>query len=371
MNDLQLSQNITRLRREKKVTQEQLACHIGVTKGAVSKWENGSTLPDLATLPLLASYFDVSVDALLGYTPQLSSEEIRAHYLDFAKAFSQRPFEDVFAEIQELAKTYYSCYPLLFQMAALLLNHFTLADAEAQPQVLAYMDELLSRVRAETTDRDLAADARVLQAMVWLQQGRYDETVQALEAAVDPARMAGYANSVLISAYLMQGKVAEADRQAQLGMYKSLIELIGRATHFVMIHATEREAFQQTVARIEAVIAAYDLTALHPNSVAQFYYQAAMVALAQNDKAETLRLLEGFVRAMAALYEPDGFRLHGDAYFTALDSVVAELDLGESAPRDRDMVRRDVLSNFAAPFAALAGDPAFERLQIKLKAVMA
>ncbi len=40
MNEIKLSENIARLRSEKNVTQEQLAAFIGVTKGAVSKWEN-------------------------------------------------------------------------------------------------------------------------------------------------------------------------------------------------------------------------------------------------------------------------------------------------------------------------------------------
>lgn len=41
MNQLHLSENITRLRRERKTTQEELADFLGVTKAAVSKWENG------------------------------------------------------------------------------------------------------------------------------------------------------------------------------------------------------------------------------------------------------------------------------------------------------------------------------------------
>ena len=38
MNELKLSENLVRLRREKNVTQEALAAFVGVTKGAVSKW---------------------------------------------------------------------------------------------------------------------------------------------------------------------------------------------------------------------------------------------------------------------------------------------------------------------------------------------
>ena len=100
MNELKLSENIVRLRREKNVTQEALAAFVGVTKGAVSKWENGTTLPDVATLPLLASFFDVTVDEILGYTPQISSEEIGEIYKKLARDFAEQPFEAVWQQVQ-------------------------------------------------------------------------------------------------------------------------------------------------------------------------------------------------------------------------------------------------------------------------------
>ena len=116
MNELKLSENLVRLRRERNVTQEALAAFVGVTKGAVSKWENGTTLPDVATLPLLASFFDVTVDEILGYTPQISSEEIGEIYKKLARDFAKQPFEAVWQQIQALTRRYYSCHPFLFRM---------------------------------------------------------------------------------------------------------------------------------------------------------------------------------------------------------------------------------------------------------------
>ncbi len=54
------------LRREKRLTQEQLGAVLGVSAQAVSRWETGVSLPDIASLPAIAAYFEVSVDALLG-----------------------------------------------------------------------------------------------------------------------------------------------------------------------------------------------------------------------------------------------------------------------------------------------------------------
>ena len=53
------------LRKDKKVTQEQLAEHLGVSAQAVSKWENGN-YPDSDLLPKIADFFGVSIDYLYG-----------------------------------------------------------------------------------------------------------------------------------------------------------------------------------------------------------------------------------------------------------------------------------------------------------------
>lgn len=64
---MNLPENIKRCRRELNMTQEQLAEAVGVTVGAVSKWESGATTPDLALLLSLADLFQTSLDALLGF----------------------------------------------------------------------------------------------------------------------------------------------------------------------------------------------------------------------------------------------------------------------------------------------------------------
>lgn len=65
----QLARNIARLRKQKSLTQEDLGKLVGLTGQAVSRWENGQSLPDTALLPALAGALDTGLDALLGYTP--------------------------------------------------------------------------------------------------------------------------------------------------------------------------------------------------------------------------------------------------------------------------------------------------------------
>lgn len=62
-----IGKTIKRLRLSKGDTQEKLAEALHVSCQAVSKWENGLAVPDIALLPCLADYFAVTIDELMNY----------------------------------------------------------------------------------------------------------------------------------------------------------------------------------------------------------------------------------------------------------------------------------------------------------------
>ena len=59
--------NLLKLRKKSGMTQEKLAARLGVSFQSVSKWENAQGYPDIELIPVIASVFQVSIDALLGY----------------------------------------------------------------------------------------------------------------------------------------------------------------------------------------------------------------------------------------------------------------------------------------------------------------
>ncbi len=76
MTTLKINEQIAFLRKQKGLTQEELANALGVTNQAVSKWESAQCCPDIQLLPIMAEMFDVSVDELLGYTPVSTADDI-------------------------------------------------------------------------------------------------------------------------------------------------------------------------------------------------------------------------------------------------------------------------------------------------------
>lgn len=77
-----INERLKLLRRQKKITQEQMAELVGVSPQAVSRWECGVTCPDIASLPRIAEILGISVDELLGVNEKEKRREINSIIAD-------------------------------------------------------------------------------------------------------------------------------------------------------------------------------------------------------------------------------------------------------------------------------------------------
>ena len=82
-----LGARIAALRKEKGMTQLELAQQMGVTDKAVSKWERDLSCPDINTVPRLAEVLGVSLEDLMQvYTPEKQEHEVSIHLSTIARA---------------------------------------------------------------------------------------------------------------------------------------------------------------------------------------------------------------------------------------------------------------------------------------------
>lgn len=71
-----LGERIADLRRERGITQENLAGTIGISPQAISKWENNATMPDIMLLPIIADTLGVTIDELFGIRRKVQEKPI-------------------------------------------------------------------------------------------------------------------------------------------------------------------------------------------------------------------------------------------------------------------------------------------------------
>ena len=101
---LNIGENLRRLRRAADMTQEQLADKLGVSYQSVSRWENGTTYPDMEFLPVLSSIFGVTVDELIGMEESKKKEQIYARYRVYGELCDGDQPEEVVSLLRELRR---------------------------------------------------------------------------------------------------------------------------------------------------------------------------------------------------------------------------------------------------------------------------
>lgn len=76
---LKIGDKIKTLRKKQDITQEKLAAYLNISYQAVSKWENGTALPDITLVPQIANFFGVSADELLCMKETEETEELKKY----------------------------------------------------------------------------------------------------------------------------------------------------------------------------------------------------------------------------------------------------------------------------------------------------
>lgn len=113
--ELKLAENIRSLRKEQDMTQEQLANALGVTVGAVYKWEAGLSIPEVRLLMEMADLFDSSVDSLLGYEQQ--SGNVNGRIRRIRDLMTQKRFDEAVAESDKALQKYPNNFRLVYTSA--------------------------------------------------------------------------------------------------------------------------------------------------------------------------------------------------------------------------------------------------------------
>ncbi len=374
--DLPIGEEIARRRKQRGITQQELAVFMNVSKASVSKWETGQSYPDITSLPLLAAYFDCSVDELLILDSQLSTKEIQRIYQLLKDAFQTKTPSEVLALAQSFIKRYYSCYPFLLQIGSFYLNHWDLlpdvpvADStEGHPSEKALMEakkttylkeaEILYQRIIAHGDNALAQQAQQIEAYCLLMRNKPDEVL----AILGTKTLSFLPSEPLIAAAFQQkNQLQQAEIVTQSAIYQYLILFMSLLTNYLAMLTQDEEQLEKTFARGLALSESFQLAQLHPLSLLNFL-SAGMVSFAALEKESLLlQALTLYVKTLADT--PEEIVLKGDDYFNSIDEWISELELGSQIPRNSDNVKKQFLeiAQFTPLFEPYLKQPLFEEL---------
>lgn len=158
---MQIDEVIRKYRKNKNMTQEEMANRLGVTAPAVNKWENGNSLPDIMLLAPIARLLDISLDTLLSFREELTKEEIDHLVNETYDRLKKESYDEVFLWAKKVMEQYPNCEWLILQMAVVLdarRSFFKVEDGERYDDyILACFNRILSSKDEKL--RNLAADS--------------------------------------------------------------------------------------------------------------------------------------------------------------------------------------------------------------------
>lgn len=333
MNKLNISGNILLHRKRIGYTQQNLADFLNISKSAVSKWERGNALPEVNYLGELAVLFDISIDELVDFSPQLTKQQIRVIYTDLAEKFSRGNYDVVLNEAKNYAKRYYSCYSFLTSLTGLLVNHLNLArDIE---ETIAYIRVLIERVLSKSDSLHLKEQIVFFKALLLIKEDKHQEVIGLLKESTLPKLPV---RTVLAQSYLMNGEMDKAKAAIQIAVYENLIFMMGDLT--MLMYFSMHDDIESLIGKGTAIDHAFDLKKLHPNTALNFYLTAAMKTA--DNKEKSLFYLKEFLISVKNLSED--YYLHGDEFFSEIDDWIEDFELGKEVPVNKTTAKEQLIS---------------------------
>lgn len=208
---MNIGNKIKQLRKERGITQEELAGNIGISFQAVSKWENGIALPDITIVPALANYFGVSTDELFDFSLQKTESEIEKIKAEACKFRESDPKKS--RSILEAGLKTYPENDILLNNLLYVLNYSDNPDETVK---------IASRLIEKTKQNDIKYDALRFLAYAYKAKG----DLKSAEAAIEQIPEICF-TKLTEAAFILDGraKFEAAEKQKRVS-FENLIQMM-------------------------------------------------------------------------------------------------------------------------------------------------
>ena len=176
---MSIGATIKKLRRERDMTQEQLAEFLGITANAVSQWECDRTAPDISQLPVLANIFRVSADVLLGIDVETKDAKIEEIYQKIQELWCTGQREQAEQLCREGLAQFPDSYVLMEELAHCLSRSGNQAKVEESIS-------LFERIRISANDEGAKNCAVGNLCWLYMKVGKQETAKQLAESIPSP-----------------------------------------------------------------------------------------------------------------------------------------------------------------------------------------
>ncbi|MFT8361680.1 MAG: helix-turn-helix transcriptional regulator [Sporolactobacillus sp.] len=356
MNRLNIGKTILQLRKEKNITQEQLAIMVGVSAGAVSKWETGNSTPDISLLAPLARALNTSLDILLSFQQELLETEVSNIKQKLTEVFLLEGYVVGEARCQKYLNEYPNSIHLKFTVACLLQVYLMMSNDCSEDYIKTKMHYSLALFQQVVDSRDskYAPLALFSVASIQMTLGNYEESERALkklpQQPINP--MALYPTLLL-----KQGKTKEAIIVCSRMLMQYVNQNYLTLTTLASISKTEQN-YGKAFFYLEAVYKMQNLFGTGLHSAAYNYCQ---LHIETGKKQEAAKWFQTYVEGLVS----SAYDYQSNPYFENYD---LEVNL-----EGQKIIRKKMIESLIDDdnLKVLAGIPDYEKAIKELKNVVA
>ncbi len=289
---------IQKKRKELGLTQEQVADYLNVSIPAVSKWENGSTSPDISLLPPLARLLKIDLNTLLCFQEDLTRQEISCFCREITTLVREKGIAEGFKSAKEKIHEY-PYNETLLHCLTFHLDGLLVMSALSHEEMTQYEEILVKWYGqlAESTDSRISNSANYMMVSRAIRKGDYDKAQEILDLMPDKEDMiSSIADKRIlqVNIHMYRGRTEEAakDLQNLLLMELNKVQMLLYKMVDVELAADNIQAAKGIADKAAKMPELFDLWEYNS------YVAPLQIAGAEENTDECLRILEQMLETM-------------------------------------------------------------------------
>lgn len=185
---MKIKQIIKEKRKQLGLTQENIAEYLGVSTPAVSKWENGTTYPDITLLPGLARLLKTDLNTLMSFTEEMSEVEINNVVTKVQSIIQEDGVEQGFQFALEQVRAFPTCENLIYSLGVFLQPSLELQPIDQQNKYREELAKLYFRIR-NSENIEIKKEAISYLFYLYCKKREYDKATALLSDYPDDTKL--------------------------------------------------------------------------------------------------------------------------------------------------------------------------------------